>query len=175
LSFGEREDIAIWHAQKLGVREIARRLGRDPSTISRELRRNASTRTSQLDYKASIAQWHAERRGRRPKVAKLVSNDELREYVQQRLSGALTAPKSKRELGHPGRLGRGATSRTEGTDGGSPPGARSTVAAGDVPPSQGTDGPGQAGACACPFAGRARRDARRPSAARRNPQAAKAV
>ena len=28
LSFAEREDIAIWRAQKLGVREIARRLGR---------------------------------------------------------------------------------------------------------------------------------------------------
>jgi len=60
LSFAEREDIAIWRAQQLGVREIARRLGRDPSTISRELRRNASTRTHHLDYyNASIAQWHA--------------------------------------------------------------------------------------------------------------------
>ena len=45
LSFSEREDIAIWGAQGLGVREIARRLGRSPSTISREVRRNASTRT----------------------------------------------------------------------------------------------------------------------------------
>jgi transposase-like protein len=40
LSYAEREDIAIWHAQKAGVREIARRLGRSPSTVSRELRRN---------------------------------------------------------------------------------------------------------------------------------------
>ena len=62
LSFTEREDIAVWHAQKLGVREIARRLGRAPSTISRELRRNASTRTWRLEYRASTAQWHAERR-----------------------------------------------------------------------------------------------------------------
>src|SRR5665647_2162759 len=44
LSFAEREDIAIWRAQHVGVREIARRLGRAPSTISRELRRNAATR-----------------------------------------------------------------------------------------------------------------------------------
>ena len=44
LSFAEREEIAILRAQKLGVREIAGRLGRSPSTISRELRRNASTR-----------------------------------------------------------------------------------------------------------------------------------
>jgi DNA-binding CsgD family transcriptional regulator len=56
LSFPEREEIALWRAQEIGVREIARRLGRSPSTISRELRRNASTRTYRLAYKASIAQ-----------------------------------------------------------------------------------------------------------------------
>ena len=87
LSFAEREDIAIWHAQKLGVREIARRLGRSPSTISRELRRNASTRTFRLEYRASLAQWHAERRARRPKPAKLATNERLRAYVQDRLVG----------------------------------------------------------------------------------------
>ena len=89
LSFAEREDIAILHAQQVSAREIGRRLGRDSSTVSRELRRNASTRTYRLDYKASIAQWHAERRARRPKVAKLVTNDRLREYVQDRLSGVV--------------------------------------------------------------------------------------
>ena len=87
LSFAEREDIAIWHAQKVSAREIARRLGRDPSTISRELRRGASTRTYELDYRATVAQWHAERRARRPKVAKLVTHARLRDYVQARLSG----------------------------------------------------------------------------------------
>jgi IS30 family transposase len=92
LSFAEREDIAIWHAQKVGVREIARRLKRSPSTVSRELRRNASTRTWRLEYRASLAQWHAERRARRPKTAKLVGNDRLREYVQDRLSGAVATP-----------------------------------------------------------------------------------
>ena len=92
LSFAEREDIAIWHAQKAGVREIARRLGRSPSTISRELRRNASTRTWRLDYRASTAQWHAERRARRPKVSKLAANERLREYVQERLAGVIRAP-----------------------------------------------------------------------------------
>lgn len=92
LSFVEREDIALLRAQGLGVRAIARRLGRDASTISRELRRNASTRTYALDYKASIAQWHAERRMRRPKVAKLVVNERLRDYVQRRLSGEVRDP-----------------------------------------------------------------------------------
>ena len=92
LSFSEREDIAIWRAQGLGVREIARRLGRSPATISREVRRNASTRTYQLTYRASVAQWHAERRARRPKVAKLVANEVLRDYVQEQLSGVVRGP-----------------------------------------------------------------------------------
>ena len=87
LGFAEREDIALLRVQGLGVREIARRVGRHPSTISRELRRGASTRTYRLTYKATIAQWHAERRARRPKVAKLVHNEQLRAYVQDRLSG----------------------------------------------------------------------------------------
>lgn len=89
LSFAEREEIALLKAQDLGVREIARRLGRDPSTISRELRRNAATRGGRLDYRASIAQWKAELMARRPKAAKLVANDRLREYVQERLAGVI--------------------------------------------------------------------------------------
>jgi IS30 family transposase len=101
LSFSEREDIAIWRAQKLGVREIARRLNRSPSTISRELRRNASTRTFRLEYKASTAQWHAERRARRPKVAKMAKNEPLRDYVQERLSGVKRKPDG-RLVGPPG-------------------------------------------------------------------------
>jgi IS30 family transposase len=92
LSFAEREEIAILRAQGVGVRQIARRLGRDPATISRELRRNAATRGGRLDYRASTAQWHADRRAGRPKVAKLAANDALRQYVQDRLAGRVTAP-----------------------------------------------------------------------------------
>ena len=92
LSFEEREEIALLHAQKLGVRAIARELGRSPSTISRELRRNAATRGGRLEYRAGIAQWKAELQARRPKVAKLVSNDRLREYVQDRLAGNIARP-----------------------------------------------------------------------------------
>jgi IS30 family transposase len=61
LSFEEREELALLNAQGLGVRECARRLGRAPSTISRELRRNAARRGGRLDYKATTAQWHADR------------------------------------------------------------------------------------------------------------------
>jgi IS30 family transposase len=87
LSFVEREEIALLRAQGCGVRETARRLGRSPSTISRELRRNAATRGGRLDYRASIAQWKAELQALRPKTAKLVANDQLRDYVQDRLAG----------------------------------------------------------------------------------------
>jgi transposase-like protein len=92
LSFAEREEIALLRAQRCGVREVARRLGRSPSTMSRELRRNAATRGGGLEYRASTAQWHAERRARRPKTAKLAVNDTLRQYVQDRLAGTVTAP-----------------------------------------------------------------------------------
>jgi IS30 family transposase len=102
LTFVEREDIAVLRGQGVGVREIARRLGRSPSTISRELIRNASTRTYNLDYKASIAQWHAERRARRPKVAKMVANQQLRDYVQERLSGQVRDASGRRTHGPPG-------------------------------------------------------------------------
>ncbi len=92
LSFSEREEIALARARSYGVREIARQLGRSPSTISRELRRNAATRSGSLEYRASTAQWHADRRSRRPKAAKLASNQTLRRYVQQRLSGSVERP-----------------------------------------------------------------------------------
>ena len=92
LSFTEREEIAILHAQQLGVREIARRIGRSPSTISLELRRNASTRSHTVTYRATTAQWHAERRASRPKVAKLAANHALRDYVQDRLAGTIARP-----------------------------------------------------------------------------------
>ena len=90
LSFVEREELALLKAEHLGVREIARRLGRSPSTISRELRRNAATRGGTLTYRATVAQWKAEWAAKRPKPAKLAENERLRAYVQARLAGAVT-------------------------------------------------------------------------------------
>jgi len=92
LSFAEREEIAILKAKGCGVREIARQTSRSPSTISRELRRNAATRAGSSGYRAIAAQWHADRRARRPRVAKLATNEELQTYVQDRLSGMITRP-----------------------------------------------------------------------------------
>lgn len=99
LLFREREEIAVLNAQNCGVREIARRLGRSPSTISRELRRNAATRGGNLDYRATTAQWHADRRAQRPKSTKLATNEPLRSYVQDRLSGTLRTPDGRKRRG----------------------------------------------------------------------------
>jgi transposase, IS30 family len=86
LTLAEREDIAVWHAQKVSQREIARRLGRAPSTICRELARNGPTAHPQR-YRASSAQRRAEAAARRPKPAKLSTNPALRAYVQEKLAG----------------------------------------------------------------------------------------
>ena len=92
LSFSEREHLGLLRAQGLGVRVCARELGRAPSTISRELRRNAATRGRTFDYRASTAQWHADRAARRPKVAKLAARPRLQAYVQERLAGVIATP-----------------------------------------------------------------------------------
>ena len=92
LSFAEREEIALLRAQGHTKREVARRLGRAASTISRELRRNAATRGGGLEYRATTAQWHAERAARRPKQTKLALNAALQTYVEERLAGVVVAP-----------------------------------------------------------------------------------
>jgi IS30 family transposase len=91
LSFAERELIAVWRAQGAGVREIARRLGRAPSTISRELVRNGRShargpgRVSTPPYLASVAQDRAERAARRPKERKLLTIPRLARAVGKKL------------------------------------------------------------------------------------------
>jgi hypothetical protein len=92
LSFVEREEIALLKAQGKGVREIAREIGRDAGTVSRELRCNAATRSGNQVYRAVVAQWKAQQAAKRPKTAKLVNNDQLREYVQDRLAGNVRRP-----------------------------------------------------------------------------------
>jgi IS30 family transposase len=84
----EREEIALLRVQDHSLQEIGHRLGRSASTISRELRRNAATRSGGLEYRARIAQWHAER----SKPRKLALNATLRTYVEERLAGVVVAP-----------------------------------------------------------------------------------
>lgn len=92
LSFAEREEIALECARGTGVRAIAMKLRRSPSTISREIRRNSATRGGDFDYRAINAQWHADRAAKRPKACKLALNPALRDYVQDRLSGLIATP-----------------------------------------------------------------------------------
>jgi IS30 family transposase len=81
LSVAEREEIAVGVAAGEPLRVIAARLGRAPSTVSREIRRNGTRR----GYRAVAAQAQAEFRARRPKTAKLAGNPRLRGWVQDRL------------------------------------------------------------------------------------------
>lgn len=84
LSISEREEIAVLRGH-VSAREIARRLHRAPSTIVRELRRNTPR---QGQYRALLAQKHADHRVARPKVSKLASNEQLRAYVQDKLESS---------------------------------------------------------------------------------------
>ncbi|GAB3116575.1 hypothetical protein GCM10027055_26260 [Janibacter alkaliphilus] len=81
------------------MRENARRIGGDPGTVSRELRRNAATRGDTREYRASVAQWKADMAAKRPKIAKLVANPRLHEYVQERLAGQVSLPDGIAVLG----------------------------------------------------------------------------
>ena len=81
LSLAEREEIAVGLAEGLSQRTIAGRLGRAPSTISREINRNRAIRAA-WRYRGHVAQSRADRLARRPKPAKLAVNARLRERVQ---------------------------------------------------------------------------------------------
>jgi transposase, IS30 family len=82
LTFSEREEVALARAGGESMRAIARRLGRSPSTISRELQRNASGAGC---YRATTAHALAYERAGRPKPAKLATNLVLRRKVEEDL------------------------------------------------------------------------------------------
>ena len=82
LSIDEREEILRLTGTGAGVREIARELGRSPSTISRDLHRGATVRDR---YKPRVAQAKAEGGRRQPRAAKLATHERLRVEVQARL------------------------------------------------------------------------------------------
>jgi transposase, IS30 family len=79
----ERYEIARLHETGCSMREIARRTRRAPSTISRELARNADPRTGA--YQPERAHQLAWQRQRRPKPSKLSQHPALRGQVQQLL------------------------------------------------------------------------------------------
>ncbi|AWV00268.1 IS30 family transposase [Burkholderia sp. JP2-270] len=81
LTFAEREEISRSVVAGDSIRAIANRLGRAPSTISRELKRNGGVQ----DYRANNADELAWERARRPQVCKLVRNRELAQVVASKL------------------------------------------------------------------------------------------
>ncbi|MHB1329912.1 MAG: IS30 family transposase [Gemmatimonadales bacterium] len=87
LSFLDREEIWFGRSRGESMRSIAVRLGRAPSTISRELREGMTSR----GYRPSTAEQLSRQRARRPRGGKLASSERLREYVQTGL-GAEHSP-----------------------------------------------------------------------------------
>jgi IS30 family transposase len=81
LSLAEREEISRGLVAGLGLRQIARLVGRAPSTVCREVARNGGRRR----YRAATAEGRAWANGRRPKQAKLAADPRLRAVVESRL------------------------------------------------------------------------------------------
>lgn len=81
LRLAEREEISRGLAAGDGVRTLARRLGRPPSTISREIRRHGG----RMAYRASGADQRAWASARRPKRCRLATTRRLPRVVAQKL------------------------------------------------------------------------------------------
>ncbi|MYQ89598.1 IS30 family transposase, partial [Streptomyces sp. SID4936] len=84
----ERIHIADRLREKASIRRIAAELGRSPSTISREIRRNGMPLrgdASRWAYRPHAAQSRADARRPRPKPGKIGQNPELRDFVQHHL------------------------------------------------------------------------------------------
>jgi len=84
LTFEEREMIMLGVSQGKSKRQIARQINRAPSTITREIKRNAPLPCH--EYRASIAERNAYKRARRPKVCKLDANPKLKQFVEDGLN-----------------------------------------------------------------------------------------
>jgi IS30 family transposase len=82
LLLAEREEISRGLAAGHSCRVIAQRLGRAPSTVSREVARNGG----RCRYRAQPADGAADRRARRPKPAKLMLQPRLRAVVEDKLA-----------------------------------------------------------------------------------------
>lgn len=86
LSIEEREEIMCLRREHRGVREIARKIGRDKSTVSRELARNSCRRGSRGEfYRASTAQRRYEERRSRCRRPRLLDDPALRALVQRKI------------------------------------------------------------------------------------------
>jgi IS30 family transposase len=86
LTLSERTVIERARAAGTSMREIARLLGRAPSTISRELRRHGQRTGDERGYHAPTAERRAWQAARRPKPAALATNRALRRVVARKLA-----------------------------------------------------------------------------------------
>ena len=111
LSLLERQRIATLHRDGLGVRAIAARLGRSPSTVSRELRRNMRPHDNG-HYDGDLAHARARERARRPRRGRLLAEPGLRAEVQAKLELEWSPEQIAAWLRAPTRPGRRGTSAT---------------------------------------------------------------
>jgi len=81
LTLAEREEISRGIVVGHSIRTIASQLGRAPSTVSREIRRNGGRRR----YRANQADEAARERALRPKICKLAQNPALARIVARKL------------------------------------------------------------------------------------------
>ena len=89
LTMEEREEIAIGLALGESRRVIARRIGRDKSTVSREIKRNGSA-VYDCRYRANRAQQRAEERSRESHIRERLADERVRQYVEEKLKESWT-------------------------------------------------------------------------------------
>jgi len=99
LSLREREEIRAGLAAGESLRTIARRIGRAPSTVSREVGANGGRRR----YRATVADDRACLAARRPKPAKLACSPRLRRRVRRMLTERFSPEQisARLKLDHP--------------------------------------------------------------------------
>lgn len=79
----ERDLIAVWKSQGISIRSIAKKLGRSPASVSREIRRNQFGLTG--GYSAICAQHKAQERAALARRRHPLKNREVYSYVLERL------------------------------------------------------------------------------------------
>jgi len=79
MTYVERQQLYRWKQEKISINQIAQRLGRSPSTISREIKRNSG----QAGYRPKQAQSKAEQKAKRP--GPRAWNDEMWAEVQEKM------------------------------------------------------------------------------------------
>src|SRR4051794_18031624 len=89
----ERDEIAWLHAQKVSKLQIARLLGRNPTTITREFKRNGTTHcfSGLRSYCPIAAQQLCEQRRHKPRMKKM-QRPEIRRYVDERIQEKYWSP-----------------------------------------------------------------------------------